>query len=145
MVKTCNKCGQDKELTLFAKGAKYKDGYRNTCKRCHTDYVNLYYKNNPDKAQAKRKMNTYYKPNWKRHHLSEEAYLELLNKYQGRCHSCQVRPATDIDHNHSCCSNAMSCGSCVRGILCAQCNTALGLLQDNRELISKLLAYSLQS
>lgn len=129
---------------MFAKGSKYKDGYRNVCKRCHTDYVNNYYKKNPDKAQAKRELNKYHKPSWKRHNLSEETYLELLNKYNGKCHSCKIRAATDIDHDHTCCNHKLSCGNCIRGLLCSQCNTALGLLQDSSDLISQLLKYNLR-
>jgi len=34
-----------------------------------------------------------------------------------------------IDHNHSCCRGNYSCGDCVRGLLCSQCNLSLGHLE----------------
>ena len=141
MIKTCNKCGEQKEIILFAKGKKYKNGYRNICKKCHTDYMIDYYKNNQDKRQEKIKMNSGKTPNWRRHKISEIKYLEMFNLYDGKCHSCKDRIAINIDHDHSCCSSARSCGECVRGILCNQCNAALGLLNDDTNKINKLLEY----
>ena len=51
VTKTCKKCGEAKELDLFAKGAKYADGRRNTCKKCHSNYMTQYYKDNPEKIK----------------------------------------------------------------------------------------------
>jgi hypothetical protein len=36
-----------------------------------------------------------------------------------------------IDHDHACCSGRRSCGQCVRGVLCMNCNMALGLFHDD--------------
>lgn len=140
-MKTCVKCGEKKDLELFAKGKNYKDGRRGTCKKCHTAYVKKYYNDNPDKKAAKNKMNTFYKPNYIVHHMTEDQYNQMLSLYDGKCHSCKDRLATNIDHNHSCCKGQRSCGKCIRGILCNQCNTALGLLQDSRQKIKNLLQY----
>lgn len=142
MNKTCNKCGQDKDLDSFCKGKQYKDGRKNICKRCHTDYMIQYYKNNPNKKAAKIRLNTQKRPNWSRHHLSQEEYQKLFDLYSGKCHSCHERDAINIDHDHSCCKGTRSCGKCVRGILCSQCNTALGLMNDNPEMIKKLKQYA---
>lgn len=140
-VKTCNACGNQKEIELFAKGKAYKDGYKNICKRCHTDYMLNYYEQKNDKRDAKNKMNTKYVASWKRHHLTEEQYNSLLSKFNGKCHVCRKENATSIDHDHSCCSQNRSCGKCVRGILCRGCNTALGSLKENNNTISNLLKY----
>ncbi len=39
-----------------------------------------------------------------------------------------------IDHDHQCCPTGHSCGTCIRGLLCPQCNMRLGhferLLED---------------
>lgn len=141
MTKICVKCNQEKSLEMFAKGKNYKDGRRGTCKRCHTDYVLSYYDSNPDKKAAKNKMNSLYLGNWKRHGISKEQYIDMINQHKGKCHSCKDRDAVSIDHNHSCCAGSTSCGKCIRGVLCNQCNTALGLLQDNKEKIKGLLKY----
>ena len=136
MTKICIKCGEVKDIELFAKGGKYLDGRRNYCKQCHSKYVTQYIKNNPSKRSR-----SDYKRKFKRHGLDESSYLLLLNKYNGKCHSCKDRDAINIDHDHSCCSGSYSCGKCVRGVLCSQCNTALGLLQDSPQKIKNLIKY----
>lgn len=136
MNKVCIKCGETKDVDLFAKGNKYSDGRRNYCKKCHSKYVTKYIKDNPSKRS---KYN--YKRRFKRHGLTQEQYDLLQKKYDGKCHSCKDRDAINIDHDHSCCPGLYSCGKCVRGVLCSQCNTALGLLNDDAIKIKKLIEY----
>lgn len=134
----CVKCGESKNIDMFSKGLKYKDGRRGTCKKCHSFYVTTYYKTNPEKRKLKNKKDF----NWKRHGLSENQYIKLLKKYDNKCHSCKERKAVNIDHDHSCCDSQRSlCGKCIRGILCSQCNTALGLLNEEPKKIKNLLKY----
>lgn len=136
MTKTCTKCNQVKDINLFAKGKSYSDGRRNYCKKCHSRYVTQYIKNNPSKRSK-----SDYKRRFKRHGLTEEQYESLQKMYSGKCHSCKERDAVNIDHDHLCCSGPYSCGKCVRGVLCNQCNTALGLLNDDVAKIKKLIEY----
>lgn len=50
----------------------------------------------------------------------------------------------DLDHDHTCCpGDAESCGACVRGLLCGNCNKALGLLKDDLGRIEGLADYLL--
>lgn len=141
MTKTCVRCGIEKSLDLFAKGKNYKDGRRGTCKKCHSEYQSEYMKNNPDKYAEQLRRNSYTKANWKRHRITEEAYNALVALHNGNCHACQERPAANIDHDHNCCPKRFSCGKCVRGVLCIQCNTAIGLLQDSVDILKRVIAY----
>lgn len=141
MVKTCKKCGEIKELELFAKGAKYADGRRGTCKSCHAAYMKKYYENNYDQVLKNRRLNGKSDPNWKRHKITEEHFSSMISLFDGKCHACKVNDAVNIDHDHNCCETSRSCGKCVRGVLCHHCNSALGLLKDDREKILKLLKY----
>jgi len=136
MNKTCNKCHEEKSLDQFAKGSKYIDGRRNYCKQCHSKYVTQYIKNNPQKRS---KSNPNRK--FKRHGLTEEQYYKYFNKYNGMCHACKDRDGINIDHDHRCCPGPYSCGKCVRGVLCNQCNTSLGLMGDSITNIKKLIEY----
>ena len=46
-----------------------------------------------------------------------------------------------VDHDHSCCPGNISCGRCLRGMLCQHCNAALGFLRDDHERIARLAEY----
>jgi hypothetical protein len=141
MHKICVRCGEEKHLDLFAKGKNYRDGRRGTCKQCHTSYMIDYYNKNPDKKAAKAKLNSGKDTNWKRHKIAETDFYEMVDKYNGKCYACKINRATNIDHDHGCCPGVRSCGSCIRGILCNQCNTALGLVKDSRETLYNLIQY----
>ncbi len=69
-----------------------------------------------------------------RYGLTREQYDEL--RAEGRCEICgTTEPGPKgfaIDHDHSCCSGSgRACGGCVRGLLCHNCNTAIGLMKDD--------------
>ena len=55
--------------------------------------------------------------------------------------SGQYRLSIAVDHDHSHCPGAASCGICVRGLLCGKCNTAAGMLDDDAKRASGLAEY----
>ncbi len=69
---------------------------------------------------------------WLRHHLDPERAVEML---QRGCMICRQSFATPedakVDHDHGCCPGPLSCGACVRGMLCHGCNAGLGLFGDD--------------
>jgi hypothetical protein len=47
-----------------------------------------------------------------------------------------------VDHQHSCCpGKSNSCGRCVRGLLCISCNSAIGMFDENVEVLRRAAAY----
>jgi len=46
-----------------------------------------------------------------------------------------------IDHDHACCPKARSCGKCIRGLLCGNCNVGIGMLGDNADRLGKAFSY----
>jgi hypothetical protein len=71
-----------------------------------------------------------------RYGLSPHIFHALWDYQQGQCAICLTVFMQDeyrIDHDHV-------TGN-VRGILCAGCNTALGLLKDSQALLSQAIAY----
>lgn len=54
LFKVCSKCGEEKAITEFHKGNKYKGGRRAQCKKCAHKQVGNWQKKNPEKAKATR-------------------------------------------------------------------------------------------
>jgi hypothetical protein len=141
MTKNCSRCQVEKGIEEFVQNKRYKDGRRGICKPCHSEYMTNYYLRNPEKYAVKLAQANITIPNWKRHKITEESYKGMLAQFDGNCHVCKLRPENSIDHDHTCCDATRSCGDCVRGVLCLQCNTALGLLGDDIKVVQSALDY----
>lgn len=81
-----------------------------------------------------------------RYNLSDVDYHLLLLKQGEVCASCKTPPRTKslaVDHDHRCCPKGAkkSCGKCIRGLLCNDCNRILGIAKDNPVLLNNLIAY----
>ncbi|MFF4825793.1 endonuclease domain-containing protein [Streptomyces sp. NPDC001312] len=72
-----------------------------------------------------------------RYGLTIARFNAILRVQEWTCALCQEQPDCEfdylqpdkptfwqIDHDHSCCDKPSSCGKCVRGILCRECNTS---------------------
>lgn len=110
-------------------GAPQRTKNRPYCAPCNVKKVREWQKAHPE---AKKKYR------WKKlYNLSEEDYLMLFSAQKGKCANagCE-RVCTDVDHDHA--------TGKVRGLLCNQCNMALGLLKDEPKLLSGLVDYLLK-
>jgi hypothetical protein len=72
----------------------------------------------------------------KNHGMTPEQWSAMWDQQRGLCYLCEEplsdnRSRTVIDHDHSHCGPARSCGYCRRGLACSNCNTAIGLLGDD--------------
>lgn len=64
--------------------------------------------------------------------------------FDASCEACGSKESLVMDHDHSCCGGGTKrrCGKCNRGILCNNCNTAYGMLNDSLERLVSLLEYA---
>ena len=83
----------------------------------------------------------------RRYGITLDDFDALFEKQGGRCAICRSTSPSNggrdwsIDHDHSCCPQAGSCGRCVRGILCTRCNGGLGSFGDDPERLSAAIDY----
>tara|TARA_R110001606_G_C15038745_1_gene611950 strand:+ start:97 stop:519 length:423 start_codon:yes stop_codon:yes gene_type:complete len=135
-MKFCYKCKEDLEFSSFHKAKGRSDGYNSKCKDCQRTYNKERYEKDPESFK--------YKRITARYGLSKEEYLEMA---KDGCHSCGSFKILHVDHDHGCCPypegrrDVNTCGQCIRGILCKDCNTAEGLLHSDIETAEKLLRY----
>jgi hypothetical protein len=77
--------------------------------------------------------------------MTIEDYDQLLLSQNSVCAVCQEKCKSTrglaVDHDHLCCPGNKSCGKCIRGLLCSNCNRALGMFQDNPEILNRAIAY----
>lgn len=157
ILKTCNKCNESKLLSEFHNCTKNKDGKMYTCRICNNKKTTEWGKLNPNKrrvASAKYRKNNiekcrtatkkYYHKNHelskikaiiRNYNITIEEYLNLYKKQNYLCKICEIpnKYTLHVDHCHK--SNK------IRGLLCGNCNRALGLLYDNIIFLEKAKKY----
>jgi hypothetical protein len=115
-------------------------------------YTRAYYDKNQEKLKAygrvqskryreenkemvlQKKLNQWLVLNFKR---TTEWYESTLLEQGGHCFLCNYVPSgrrLQVDHDHKCCptdkAHRRTCGKCIRGLLCENCNTDLGRLEN---------------
>ena len=117
-MKTCSRCRETKELDSFSKRSGRPSGVQSKCKDCEREVRRQYYK--PHEFM-RRKFS-----------LTEDQYDDLMKNE--KCQICNVELIKKcIDHCHT--TNK------IRGVLCNNCNTALGLVGDNINTLQTMIEY----
>jgi hypothetical protein len=115
----------------FAVNRSAPDGLQAACKECRAQ---LYYQAQKASILEKRRVYLFG--------LDDAAFAAMLAEQGGECAACgTTRGPWHIDHDHICCPGSKTCGNCVRAILCASCNCALGFAKDNPATLRALADY----
>ena len=75
----------------------------------------------------------------KPYNLSVDQIVDLWR--ESKCQTCGTTESLHIDHDHTCCPGSGSCGKCVRGLLCRDCNFALGAAKDSTQTLQNMISY----
>lgn len=138
-MKLCKSCGLVKSSTEFHKNKSRTDGLQYSCKACNISKVRAWQQKHPDQHKAH-----WVTQSFTRHGITAVRYQELLEAQGGVCAACggdNLGKRLPIDHDHSCCPGAYSCGNCIRGLLCHGCNSALGHVNDSVTKLDQLKIY----
>ena len=110
-------------------------------------------KRTPEQHLGERMRNT-----TRAHSITKGQFIWLWERQAGRCAACSspldidTPRAFHVDHDPKCCNfegdwrnrnkfSRVSCGRCIRGILCAPCNRAVGLLERYSDRVHGWMAY----
>ena len=83
--------------------------------------------------------------NLKKYGLTRDDYVDMEKSQNGVCKICgkaeKHKKRLSIDHDHSCCPGYGSCGKCIRGLLCSNCNRLLGQVNDDTKMLQNMIEY----
>jgi hypothetical protein len=82
----------------------------------------------------------------KRYGISVKQYSDLLHDQEYKCKICKVSiddisRRLSVDHDHGCCPVMKSCGKCIRGLICNNCNMGLGYAKDSKDILNSMINY----
>ncbi len=154
--KWCPKHGHT-PITEFFKNRRNPDGLQTYCKTCCHERTLRWQHNNKDKVAAMSKRwrqnnrdrvrereRVYHQSHrvrrnlqstLSRYRMKAEEYKRLLERSGGKCEICG-KPFTKTPHVDHCHESKR-----VRGLLCGRCNTGLGQLQHNSEVLKNAIRY----
>jgi hypothetical protein len=159
-MKTCEKCQVEKPLDEFYRRRSNPDGRAKRCRACAVPHSQRTYaakkRRIADDPEYAAKVREYGKA-YRRRVKSEKYNVDVAQMeadQNGRCAGCGRTPdevacegvsgeVLHVDHDHTCCDGAFSCGECVRALLCKKCNSILGLADDDADRLLALAAYLL--
>ena len=131
----CSCCHEIKSFDNFFINSTRSFGITETCKFCKSIVDREYREKNPDKIFERTIKRLY--------NITVDQYMSLLLKQEGQCAICKSEKSGNkigeerlhIDHVE------INGQKIVRGLLCENCNTALGKFKDDSETLKAALEY----
>lgn len=124
----CSTCKQYREENDFG-WDKTRDDFVRQCNPCRAEYMRSYNKKNAESIRLKVTLRKWG--------FTEEQYLSLFEIQNHRCAICGSERrdyrTLAVDHDHK--------TGAVRGLLCQDCNMALGQFKDDPEILDAAAAY----
>jgi hypothetical protein len=99
----------------------------------------------PAVAKLRCRQHLQYGYNLSRFGIDVGDFVRMQDEQGGVCAICGDTntngKALSVDHDHECCPGDRSCGACIRGLLCAHCNFAVGMMRDDPDRLRAAAAY----
>lgn len=112
--KRCPQCEEIKPHSEWERNKTSSDGWSSYCRSC----------------RAKNNRAGYFK---RQYGITEDDRDQMIAEQMGLCVICLSAPAAHVDHCHK--------TGKVRGVLCFNCNSAIGKLGDDPDTVRRAAAY----
>ena len=142
--KVCCRCKIEKPRIEFYQSKGKTSG---ACKVCKSEMYKDWEKRNPEKrkqlhqdfyAKKKERMRWYWIES--KYGMTKEKYNELLQQQNNGCKICGATEAKHRSSNNLLVDHCHVTGN-YRGLLCNRCNTSLGFVNDDIELLENMVKY----
>lgn len=144
--KWCPKCNKVMEVNSFNRATR-RDGYQTYCRECHNKMQREKYANDPMekvKRQIRAGRRKEKNPLVQReaelkrlYDITLKDYVKIFDQQNGVCaiclQKCKTKKSLSVDHDHK--------TGKVRGLLCNRCNRAIGMFQDNPDILDRAKRY----
>lgn len=151
----CTQCFIEKPKESFPPDKYKKNGLKSYCRDCAKKYDKIRYNNDPEGERARtrdyrkklketspevlyaRNKNSQLK---RTYNITLAEYNKMLEEQNGVCFICKTKQTSKqlaVDHCHA--TNK------VRKLLCSKCNTALGLVNDDVNILTNMIKYLTQN
>lgn len=138
--KKCSRCKEDKDITEYYLS---KGRYSSACKSCKSEMYKDWEKRNPEKRRELHER-YYAKRRWYllkcNYGITKIEYEDMLKKQDFKCAICKTDKSNHnkgvnllVDHCHT--------NLNVRGLLCNRCNTAIGMVNDDINILINMIDY----
>lgn len=132
----CVRCEEEKYPEQFPDSKRKSNGKQSWCKSCYSEYNSSRYSENWE--------TNYFKRLWKVYGLTKNAFNELLDACGGLCQCCGVEMKRGVPankhHDALCIDHDHKTGD-VRGLLCRNCNMALGNIGHDPQVARRMADY----
>ena len=132
-MKLCRKCGETKPEEAF-RIKKSTGNVTSPCKVCLAATNKRRY-DGSEEVRQRHHAGVRVRKLMREYGLTVEAHQQMFRDQEGRCAICNIEPSSilHVDHDHV--------TGDVRGLLCNNCNWALGLFKDDSAVIRSAADY----
>ena len=136
----CSHCNEEKDESCFHKMRSKARGYQTYCIECRKQRQEAKAKELGQQAWSKLNRKYYLKSAYG---ITLEQYEKMLREQNYSCKICKTderevyKQTLFVDHCHT--------TGKIRGLLCHQCNTALGKFRDSETILNSAIEYLKES
>jgi hypothetical protein len=138
VTKVCSMCNENKPVTEFrSRGGSMPHLLKSRCNTCLYKEHRRWVEDNPERVQGYREKDSWtIAKRCARRNITPEQLVDMYEQQEECCAICKKHIELDnsaIDHNHA-------TGE-FRGVLCKQCNRALGMFGDSISTLRNAVEY----